>query len=105
MPALHFHLQEWNYNITLGLIYIYKKTNSGNTTTNKSKGTMPSITISVEYNERRLPFPCAQMQHAHKMACRTGARDTGWIESALMKSTGDFVLFASILWELLTMAQ
>lgn len=66
---------------------------------------MPSITISVEYNERRLPSPCAQMQHAHKLACRTGARDTGWIVSALMKGTGDFVLFAPILWELLTMAQ
>lgn len=66
---------------------------------------MPSITNSVEYNERRLPFLFTQTQHAHKMACRTGARDTGWINSALMKGTGDFVLFASILWELLTMAQ
>lgn len=75
---------------------------SGNTTTNKSKGTMPSITNTVEYNERRIPFLFAQMQ---KMACRTGETDTGWMESALMKGTGDFVLFASILWELLTMAQ
>lgn len=66
---------------------------------------MPSITNSVAYNERRLPFLFAQMQNAQKMARRTGATDTGWIESALMKGTGDFVLFASILWELLTMAQ